>query len=145
MTSWDRIMHSYLHSVLFCSTPLWFGLIGVGCYFEESENRDGESSVWRKKEREEWERRDDARAEDDGNIRYQIINSCAAQSRPCRPIHLLLHITAANHSPYSPYKHSNSGLGSPLEVVRETRARPEAGSRAFHATSPNGFRPLLCQ
>ena len=28
-------------------------IIGVGCYFEESENRDGESSVWRKKEREE--------------------------------------------------------------------------------------------
>ena len=34
----------------------------------------------------------------------------------------------------------NSCLKSRLEVVRGTRARPDAGSRAFHATSPNDYR-----
>ena len=45
----------------------------------------------------------------------------------------------------SAYYHSlsvwfNSCLGSRLEVMRETRARSDAGSRAFHATSPNDCR-----
>ena len=35
---------------------------------------------------------------------------------------------------------SNSCLGSRWEVMRETRARSDAVSRAFHATSPNDYR-----